>query len=101
MPKLYEYLGITVFFFAGEHLPVHVHGRYDSSETKAEIITANGKIVEIRLCRVAHRRPLSGNVQKHFLELVSAKVQDILKKWSDVFVLNKVVHPEIITRRIK
>ena len=101
MPKLYEYLGITVFFFAGEHLPVHVHGRYGSSETKAEIITANGKIVEIRLCRVTNRRPLSGNVRKHFLELVNAKAQDILKKWSDVFVLNKVVHPEIITRRIK
>ena len=101
MPKLYEYLGITVFFFAGEHLPVHVHGRYGSSETKAEIITANGKIVEIRLSRVANRRPLSGKVRKHFLELVNAKAQDILRKWSDVFVLNKVVRPEIITRRIK
>lgn len=101
MPKLYEYLGITVFFFAGEHLPAQVHGRYGSEETKAEIITANGKIVEIRLCRVANRRPLSGKVRKHFLELVNAKAADILKKWSDVFVLNKAVHPEIITRRIK
>lgn len=101
MPKLYEYLGITVFFFAGEHLPVHVHGRYGSCETKAEIITVNGKIVAIRLCRVANRRPLSGKVRKHFLELVNAKAQDILKKWSDFFVLNKVVQPEIITRKIK
>ncbi len=101
MPKLYEYLGITVFFFAGEHLPVHVHGRHGESETKAKIITANGKIVKIRLCRVANRHPLSGKVRKHFLELVSAKAQDILKKWSDVFLLNKIVHPEIITRRIK
>jgi len=101
MPKLYEYLGITVFFFTGEHLPVHVHGRYGSQETKAEIITANGKIVEIRLCRVANRRPLSGKVRKHFLELVNAKAGDILKKWSDVFVLNKAISPEIITRRIK
>jgi hypothetical protein len=32
MPKLYEYLGISVFFFAGEHLPVHVHGRYGELE---------------------------------------------------------------------
>lgn len=101
MPKLYEYLGITVFFFAGEHLPVHVHGRYGSEETKAEIITANGKVVEIRLRRVGNRRPLSGKVRKHFLELVQAKSGEILQKWSDVFVLNKVVHPEIITRRIK
>ena len=101
MPKIYEYLGITVFFFAGEHLPVHVHGRYGELETKAEIITANGKIVEIRLCRVANRRPLSGKARKHFLELVDAKAQDILKKWNDVFVMNKAVRPEIITRKIK
>ena len=101
MPKLYEYLGITVFFFVGEHLPVHGHGRYGSCETKAEIIAANGKIVAIRLCRVANRRPLSGKARKHFLELVNAKAHDILQKWSEVFVLNKVVHPEIITRRIK
>lgn len=101
MPKLYEYFGLVVFFFVGEYLPVHVHGRYGSEETKAEIITADGKIVEIRLCRVANRRPLSGKARKHFLELVNAKADDILKKWSDVFVLNKVVKPEIITRRIK
>ena len=101
MPKLYEYLGITVFFFAGEHLPVHVHGRYGGEETKAEIITANGKIVAIRLCRVADRRPLTGKARKHFLELVNIKAEDILKKWNDVFVMNKIVHPEIINRRIK
>lgn len=101
MPKLYEYLGITVFFFAGEHLPVHVHGRYGSEETKAEIITANGRIVHIRLCRVTNCRPLTGRARKHFLELVNAKAEDILKKWNDVFVMNKVVRPEIITQRIK
>ena len=101
MPKLYEYLGITFFFFAGEHLPVHVHGRYGELETKAEIITKGGKVVSIRLCRVANRRPLSGKTRKHFLELVEAKAADILKKWADVFVLNKIVKPEIITRKIR
>jgi len=101
MPKLYEYLGISVFFFAGEHLPVHVHGRYGELETKAEIITQAGKVVSIRFCRVSNRRPLTGRVRKHFAELVHAKAEDILQKWSDVFVLNKVVKPEIITRKIK
>lgn len=101
MPKLYEYLGITVFFFAGEHLPVHVHGRYGELETKAEIITRDGKVVAIRLRRVLHRRPLTGKVRKHFLELVEAKAGDILQKWSAVFVLNKVVKPEIISRKIR
>jgi hypothetical protein len=43
IPKLYEYFGISVYFYAGQHLPVHVHGRYSESETVAEIITAEGK----------------------------------------------------------
>jgi hypothetical protein len=101
MPKLYEYFGISVFFFASEHLPVHVHGRYGELETKAEIITREGKVVAIRLCRVSNRRPLDAKARKHFIEFVNVKAEDILKKWNDVFVLNKTVKPEIITRKIK
>jgi hypothetical protein len=101
MPKLYDYLGISVFFFAGEHLPVHVHGRYGALETKAEILTREGRIIAIRLGRVSNRRPLTGIARKRFIELVNAKAEDILRKWNDVFVLNKVVKAEIITRRIR
>jgi hypothetical protein len=101
MPKLYEYFGISVYFYAGEHLPVHVHGRYGESETVAEIITANGKIISIRYRKVADRRPLSGTERRHFVELVEAKAKEILQKWADVFVLSKPVKPEILTRRIK
>ena len=28
MPKIYEYLGILIYFYSNEHEPVHVHGRY-------------------------------------------------------------------------
>ena len=27
MPKLYEYFGLIVIFYANEHDPVHVHGK--------------------------------------------------------------------------
>ena len=27
MPKLYEYFGLIVMFYANEHEPVHVHGK--------------------------------------------------------------------------
>jgi hypothetical protein len=94
VPKLYEYFGISVYFYAGEHLPVHVHGRHGSSETVA-------KIISVRYRRAANRRPLSGNARRHFAELVEAKAKEILQKWADVFVLNKPVKPEILTRRIK
>ena len=36
MPKIFEYLGILLFFYSNEHEPIHVHGRYSGSESKAE-----------------------------------------------------------------
>jgi len=49
MPKLYEYLGIIIFFYSNEHEPVHVHGRYADFENKAEIILANGFVKNITI----------------------------------------------------
>ena len=28
MPKLYEYFGLVVFFYANEHEPIHVHASF-------------------------------------------------------------------------
>ena len=28
MPKIFEYLGILIFFYSNEHEPIHVHGKY-------------------------------------------------------------------------
>ena len=44
MPKLYEYLGIIIFFYANEHEPIHIHARKGEYESKAEIILMNGKV---------------------------------------------------------
>ena len=57
MPKLYEYLGIVVFFWSNEHEPIHVHGEYQGREIRAEIIVQDGKIVEILVKNVKGRRP--------------------------------------------
>jgi len=38
MPKLYEYFGLIILFYANEHEPVHVHGKYHDRESRAEII---------------------------------------------------------------
>ena len=44
MPKLYEYFGVIIMFYANEHQPVHVHGKCQGRECKAEIIVINGVI---------------------------------------------------------
>ena len=60
MPKLYEYLGIVVYFYTNEHDPIHVHGQCDGRESKAEIILENGRVVRIVVGVVAGKRSLEG-----------------------------------------
>lgn len=43
MPKIYEYLGLIFFFYANEHLPIHVHVAKAERESKIELVFGNGK----------------------------------------------------------
>lgn len=101
MPKLYEYFGLIIMFYANEHDPVHVHGKFQDRESRAEIIVINGEIVEIRYANVVGRAPLAKTEMRHFEKLVSARASDIVSKWIDFFVLHKPVKSERITRRLK
>lgn len=101
MPKLYEYFGLIVLFYANEHEPVHVHGKSQGRESRAEIVVVNGRVQEIRYTPVAGRMPLADNEMRFFEELVSAKADEIVTKWIDFFVLHKAIKPERITRRLK
>ena len=101
MPKLYEYFGLIILFYANEHEPVHVHGKYQDQESRAEIIIVNGEIAEIRYTNVAGRASLGNREMQYFEELVSARAAEIVSKWIDFFVLHKPVKSERITRRLK
>jgi len=101
LPKLYEYLGLIILFYANEHEPVHVHGRKENRESKAEIILAEGKVVEIRLSTVRGKAVLEPAELRDFQALVEHFADDIVQKWIDFFVLHKAVVSERITRRIR
>lgn len=101
MPKLYEYFGLIVMFYANEHEPVHVHGKFQGRESRAEIIVLNGEIAEIRYSTVAGRQALDVKERQFFEEIVTARADDIVAKWIDFFVLHKPITPERITRRLK
>ncbi|PIT71524.1 DUF4160 domain-containing protein [Limnohabitans sp. B9-3] len=101
MPKLYEYFGLVVLFYSNEHQPIHVHGKCQGRESKAEIILVNGSISFIRYSDEAGRAPLSASELRVFTELVDAKAQDIVTKWIDYFVLHKSVRSERIKQRLK
>lgn len=100
MPKLYEYFGLIIMFYANEHEPVHVHGKCQGRESKAEIIVLNGKIEEIRFLEMPGREPLSVREMRYFQEIVGDRAEEIVQKWVDFFVLKKSIKAERITRRI-
>ncbi len=101
MPKLYEYLGLLVMFYANEHEPVHVHGKAQGREARATIILVDGQVTEVRFSAVAGRPPLKPMEQRNFETLVRARAHEIVTKWIDFFVLHKSVQPERITGRLK
>jgi hypothetical protein len=101
MPKLYEYFGISVFFFANDHDPIHVHGRRERRECKAEIIIVDGHITEIRIVPSGRKRPLTASEQNDFETLVRVKAEDIVAKWIAFFVRHTEVSTEIITKKLK
>ncbi len=47
MPKLYEYMGIVVLFYSNDHRPIHVHGKYQGTESKAELLYENGEFMRV------------------------------------------------------
>ena len=101
MPKLYEYFGLIIMFYANEHDPVHVHGKCQGRESRAELVIIDGLVKEIRILRQPGRLSLSHSEQRYFEEIVSAKADDIVLKWIDFFVLHKSITPEVISRRLK
>ena len=101
MPKLYEYFGIIVLFYSNEHEPIHVHGKYQGQESKAELIVEHGKVVEIIISSVRGKRPLGGRELSDFEILIRHYADEIVQKWIDYFILHQPVQSRRITTRIK
>jgi hypothetical protein len=58
MPKLYEYFWLIVIFYANDHEPVHVHGKCQGRECRADIFVVEGKVVEIQFSTETGKPPL-------------------------------------------
>lgn len=90
-----------ILFYSNEHEPIHVHGKHQGNESKAEFIVENGVVVEIRIRSVKGRRPLTDSTLNDFKTFVEAYSDRIVEKWIDYFVLHKQVSCEEVSRRIR
>lgn len=100
MPKLYEYFGLIILFYSNEHEPIHVHGKYQGTESKAEIIFENGEFKEVNISEVRGKNSLNPRNERRFRMLVELLREDIVRKWVDFFVYNKVVKFVVISKKI-
>ena len=64
--------------YSNEHYPVHVHGKCQGRESRAEIILINGIVQDICYTSVAGRAPLESNEMRFFQELVAIKADEII-----------------------
>lgn len=100
MPKIFEYLGILIFFYSNEHEPIHVHAKKGEFESKAEFYIVNGVISEIRITNIKGAMPLKGKVLKDFEIFLGRYADKIVDKWINYFVYHKDVEFEKITKRL-
>lgn len=101
MPKIFEYLGISIMFYSNEHEPIHVHGKYQAFESKANFIIVDGKIIDIKIKDVKGKRPLPKKKLKEFKNFVNKFKEDIVQKWVDYFVYHKSVQCIKIEGKVK
>lgn len=57
-------------FYSNEHEPIHVHGKYQEKESKAEIIYENDKFKDIIIKDVMGREPLDIKNLKKFRKII-------------------------------
>jgi hypothetical protein len=101
MPKIFEYLGILIFFYSNEHEPIHVHAKKGEFESKAEFYIINGEISEIKITNISGANPLKGQNLKDFQIFLEKYADKIVEKWINYFVFHKDVVFEKITKRLK
>lgn len=101
MPKIFEYLGLLIFFYSNGHEPIHVHAQKGEFESKAEFYIVEGKITEIRIKNINGRKPLKGEDLKNFEIFLEKFADEIIQKWIAYFIFHKDVEFEKITKRLK
>ncbi|MCF8372876.1 MAG: DUF4160 domain-containing protein [Bacteroidales bacterium] len=100
MPKIFEYLGILIFFYSNEHEPIHVHAKKAEFESKAEFYIVNGEISEIKVSNIKGSKPLRGKDLKDFESFLEKYADKIVEKWINYFVYHKDIEFERITKRL-
>jgi len=101
VPKLYEYLGIVILFYSNEHEPIHVHGKYQDCESKAEFLIKDGRVIKINIIPTKGKESLHAKELREFKRFISIFKDEIVQKWIDYFVYHKEIKCVKIDGKVK
>lgn len=99
MPKLYEYLGIAIWFYSDEHNPIHVHAKYGDNEIKVELYEANGIVYDVQYKDINGK--FTPTKMKDLKIFINENKGAILYAWKQVFEQQVKLKPIRITKRIR
>ena len=88
-------------FYSNEHEPIHVHGKYQGHESKADFIIKEGVVIDIQIKDDKGKRVLPAKELKEFKNFVNKFQNEIIQKWVDYFVYHKSISCIKIEGRVK
>ena len=99
MPKLFEYLGIAIWFYSDEHNPIHVHARYGRNEVKVNLYEKDGAVYDVDYIEVSGK--FSPAKMSDLRVFINENKSAILFAWQQCFTQNVKIKPLKITKRIR
>lgn len=100
MPNIFEYFGILFGFFSKDHLPTHVHAKWQGYETKLVLVYEKGELIDVVVKHVSGKDQLPPKVLKKAITLVERRHNQILEKWTAFYIKKEVVKSERITQKL-
>lgn len=87
-PLAFSFEGIKVYLYHNDHLPIHIHAKYNEYESIYELIIDNGKLVDI-IQRENEYMPLPPVQDKKVRKFLKKHFKQVVEKWTDVVIYNK------------
>lgn len=101
MPKIFEYLGIVIRFYANEHEPIHVHALYGKEyEVKVEFEIVDHIITAVHFKTVKGKSDFPPAQKKELTKLVEEFKYVMVEEWVNFFVYNSKPTLRKITKRL-
>jgi ribonucleotide reductase alpha subunit len=85
MPRVIEYFGYIFYFYAHDHLPIHVHVSKAGCETIFQLIYENGILTYIEERKSAEIKPLNEKQKKEALKVIKLHAEFITDSWTNFY----------------